>query len=437
MIDFDIVELLPAQLKHEIIEDVSRLGDEQSVIARKQQRTIEILKSHTRQGERTDLPDKATCASNGVQVGAPSRRPNTTEKVAQVCGESERAVRERVKVLEAAESNAEKWGRFLTEMDADGYPHRAYKRLLGAQRAERIGDDDTPEPGDPIVRRGEVWILGDHRLMCGDSTVPDDVHRLLAGATPHLMVTDAPYGVNFAPAWRAEVLGPRRIPRGVMNDDRADWSEAYALFPGDVAYVYHGSLKSDDVIAGLESLGFERRGHIIWVKPQFVIGRGHYHSQYEGCWYVGRPGRDLHWHGGRDKSDVWMIARSNDGRDDRTNHGTQKPVECMLCPIVNSSQPGDAIYDPFVGSGTTIIAAEIAGRRCFAMDLDPVYCTVAIERWQNFTGRQAVLEATEQTFGEAKSDRLGANELQSESKSRSKVDGSTADTDGGEGLAAE
>lgn len=251
------------------------------------------------------------------------------------------------------------------------------------------------------------------------------------------MVTDAPYGVNFAPAWRAEVLGPRRIPRGVMNDDRADWSEAYALFPGDVAYVYHGSLKSDDVIAGLESLGFERRGHIIWVKPQFVIGRGHYHSQYEGCWYVGRPGRDLHWHGGRDKSDVWMIARSNDGRDDRTNHGTQKPVECMLCPIVNSSQPGDAIYDPFVGSGTTIIAAEIAGRRCFAMDLDPVYCTVAIERWQNFTGRQAVLEATEQTFGEAKSDRLGANELQSESKSRSKVDGSTADTDGGEGLAAE
>ena len=100
----------------------------------------------------------------------------------------------------------------------------------------------------------------------------------------------------------------------------------------------------------------------------------------------------------------------NDGRDERTEHGTQKPVECMLIPIQNSSEPGDAVYDPFVGSGTTIIAAQIAKRRCFGMDIDPVYCTIAIERWQNFTGRQAILAETGQTFEEVKAERLGTNQ---------------------------
>jgi DNA modification methylase len=402
-VDISILELLPPRLQYQIIDDISHRGDKQSVLARKQLCAIETLRKHTEQGKRNDLRRDETCASNGVQVAR--RRPNITEKVAKLYGEGEAVVRQRITVVEAAGSNPEKWGKFLKEMDEAESPHGAFQRLLEAQRAERIGEDVTPDPADPIVRRGEIWHLGDHRLMWGDSTVPADVHLLLAGVTPHLMVTDAPYGINYTPAWRAELLGPRRIPRSVMNDDRADWREAYRLFPGDVAYVFHDSLKSDIVIAGLEAVGLERRDFIVWVKPQFVIGRGHYHSQFEGCWYVVRRGRDAHWHGGRDKSNVWTIARSKDGRDDRTNHGTQKPVECMLRPIENSSESGDAVYDPFVGSGTTIIAAEIAGRHCYALDLDAVYCTVAIERWQNFTGRQAVLETTGQIFDKVKSDR--------------------------------
>jgi hypothetical protein len=118
-----------------------------------------------------------------------------------------------------------------------------------------------------------------------------DVNRLLAGAAPHLMVTDPPYGVEFDSTWRANVLGRRRVPGGVPNDDRADWREAYALFPGDVVYVFHGWRKGDVVIAGLEATGYERRRLIICAKPQFVLSRGHYHSQYEACWYAVRTGR--------------------------------------------------------------------------------------------------------------------------------------------------
>ena len=234
--------------------------------------------------------------------------------------------------------------------------------------------------------------------------------RLLLGAAPHLMVTDPPRGVDYDAAWRANELGRRRVPRSVINDDRADWREAFALFPGDVAYVYHASLRGDVAIAALKSVRLMRRGEIIWVKPHFVIGHADYQRQFEPCWYVVHEGANSHWDGGRDKSDVWTISRDQDGRDDWTAHGTQKPVECMLRPIENSSRPGDAVYDPFVGSGTTIIAAQIAGRRCYAMDIDPVCCTMAIERWQDYTGHAAVLEATGQTFEEVKNERLNRTE---------------------------
>jgi DNA modification methylase len=290
-------------------------------------------------------------------------------------------------VLNAAEQNPVKWGSLLKQMDEAGSPHAAYQILREAQRAEKIGHDVVPKPTEPVVRRGDRWILGNHVLLCGDATSAADVNRLLAGATPHLMVTDAPYGVSFNAPWRSQVLGRRRVPRSVSNDDRADWRAAYVLFPGDVAYVYCGKLKSDIAIASLEAAGFQRRDKLIWEKLQFVIGRGDYQSQYEECWYAVRRGPNSHWNGGRDKSDVWRIGRENDGRDDRTNHGTQKPVECMMRPIENNSKPGDAVYDPFVSSGSTIVAAELTQRQCYAMDIDPACCTMAIERWQRFAGR--------------------------------------------------
>jgi DNA modification methylase len=402
--------LLPPALRNEVIEDVSRKTDKQSVLARKQRRLIGILKEHTNQGKRAEPNGSDTCTAADVQVGKPARRANTSEKVARLYREGEKAVRERIYVLEKAEADPDKYGKFLKEMDAAGNPHGAYKRLREAERAECIRRDHTPDPGEPVARFGEVWLLGHHRLMCGDATAADDVKRLLLGAAPHLMVTDPPWGVDYDAAWRANELGRRRVPRSVINDDRADWREAFALFPGDVAYVYHASLRGDVAIAALESVRLMRRGEIIWVKPHFVIGHADYQRQFEPCWYVVHEGANSHWDGGRDKSDVWTISRDQDGRDDWTAHGTQKPVECMLRPIENSSRPGDAVYDPFVGSGTTIIAAQIAGRRCYAMDIDPVCCTMAIERWQDYTGHAAVLEATGQTFEEVKNERLNRTE---------------------------
>jgi hypothetical protein len=168
--DIDVLELLPPELRFEVIEDISHKGDKQSVIARKQRRAIEALKTHTHQGERTNLRDDETCTSNGVQAPRPSRRCSTTEKVAKLYGEGGKTVERRVAVLKAAESDPTKWGKFLREMDEAGNPHGAYQRLREAQRAERIRRDRIPDAIDPVVRRGEVWRLGDHRLMCGDAT---------------------------------------------------------------------------------------------------------------------------------------------------------------------------------------------------------------------------------------------------------------------------
>ena len=174
-----------------------------------------------------------------------------------------------------------------------------------------------------------------------------------------------------------------------------------------VAYVYHASLRGDVAIAALELVRLMRRSEIIWVKPHFVIGHAGIkdNSSHVGTSCV-KGGNPI---GAEDATSrtCGMISRPQDGRDDRTIHGTQKPVECMLRPIENSSRRGDAVYDPFVGSGTTIIAAQIAEQRRHAMDIDPVCCTMAIERWQKFTDREAILEATGRTFHEVKAERSG------------------------------
>ena len=184
----------------------------------------------------------------------------------------------------------------------------------------------------------------------------------------------------MAPIWRRAT---------VLNDDRADWREAWALFPGDVAYVWHArSAVSRRLPASLEASGFAIRSQIIWDKTRLVIGRGDYHWQHEPCWYAVRKGSKGHWAGDRKQTTVWAIPH----RKSETGHGTQKPVECMRRPIENNSSPGQAVYEPFCGSGTTIIAAEMTGRICHAIELDPAYVDVAIMRWQAFTGRAAMLE---------------------------------------------
>jgi DNA modification methylase len=258
--------------------------------------------------------------------------------------------------------------------------------------------DDVPElPDDPVTVEGDVWLLGKHRLMCGDSTVETHVAALLAGVEPHLMVTDPPYGVEY------DAVNARstNVAHGsVLNDDNADWSSAWALFPGDVAYVWHAGLRAKEVVDSLVSCGFVLRAQIIWDKTSLVMSRGHYHFQHEPCWYAVKRGATGHWCGDRKQSTVWAIPH----RKNETGHSTQKPVECMKRPIENNSSPGQAVYEPFSGSGTTIIAGEMTGRCIYAMELSPAYVDMAIERWQNFTGEQAVREGSGEKFPIIKAD---------------------------------
>jgi DNA modification methylase len=292
-------------------------------------------------------------------------------------------------------------------LDLIGFSDEDLDRLMADAEAEGDGasqtddEDDIPEPpADPVTRPGDLWILGRHRLLCGDSTSATDVERLLAGATPHLMVTDPPYGVEYDPSWRnqAGVSSTARTGK-VANDDRADWREAWALFPGEVAYVWHAAIFAKTVAESLEANDFKVRAQIIWSKPRFVLGRGDYHWQHEPCLYAVRKSGTGHWQGARDQATVWAIGNGGD-EDEATVHGTQKPVECMRRPILNNSAEGDAVYEPFAGSGTTVIAAETTGRTCFAMELNPAYADVIVGRWQKLSGQKAVLDGDGRGFEE-------------------------------------
>ncbi|ARJ70662.1 DNA methylase [Paracoccus contaminans] len=270
-------------------------------------------------------------------------------------------------------------------------------------------EDDIPEPpAEPVSRPGDLWILGPHRLLCGDSTVATDVERVLGGVTPLLMVTDPPYGVEYDPNWRNQAGASATKRTGkVLNDDRADWREAWALFPGDVAYVWHGALHATTVADSLIASGFNIRSQIIWAKDRLILSRGDYHWQHEPCWYAVRAKGKGHWAGDRKQTTLWHISHRD--QDAETVHGTQKPVECMRRPILNNSSPGQAIYEPFMGSGTTLIAAETTGRTCLGIELNPAYADVAVERWQNLTGGAAVLEGDGRSFTEISGERSSAS----------------------------
>ncbi|MEV8466622.1 DNA methyltransferase [Fluviibacterium sp. DFM31] len=283
------------------------------------------------------------------------------------------------------------------DLGALGFEGPELDALLGHGAADPV-EEQTPEPpAQPVSRAGDLWCLGAHRLLCGDATDPEAVARLLNGIAPHLMVTDPPYGVMYDPAWRNAAGASQTKRTGkVRNDDRADWRAAWALFPGDVAYVWHGALHAGTVAESLVAEGFEIRSQIIWAKERLVLSRGHYHWQHEPCFYAVRG--TGHWSGDRTQSTLWAIPSRD--QDAETVHGTQKPVDCMRRPMLNNSSPGQAVYEPFCGSGTTLIAAETTARTCHAMELDPAYTDVAVQRWQAFTGRVATLEDSGHSFDE-------------------------------------
>ena len=222
------------------------------------------------------------------------------------------------------------------------------------------------------------------------------------------MVTDPPYGVEYDAEWRLRAgLNDVTAAHGkVLNDDRADWREAWELFPGDVAYVWHAGLFAQVVAESLQSCDFQLRSQIIWAKTRFALSRGHYHWQHEPCWYAVKKGAKGHWHGDRSQATLWEIEHIKS----ETGHSTQKPIDAMRIPILNNSKRGDAIYEPFCGSGTTLISCELEGRKCYASELNPPYIDVIINRWQELSGEQAVLDGDGRTYHEMTDERLGEKE---------------------------
>src|SRR5215471_2572367 len=291
-----------------------------------------------------------------------------------------------------------------------------------------------PVPEIPATRQGDVWTLGTHRLICGDCTQADAVTKLLGTVQPQLMVTDPPYGIELDTEWRdraglngaplhgrprteADKRRARNSPLykstpaymrteghrevSISGDTIADWSHAFELVPSiQVAYVWHASVHTVEVVNGLLRIGFLYPQPIIWNKGRPVLTRTHYWFQHEPCWYVRK--KNAPWFGaaGSENTSVWVakspkfiMGGSKDIGDDKQDHPTQKPVELMRKPILNHTKRGAAVYDPFLGSGTTLIAAEMSERACYGIELDPKYVDVIIQRWQDFSGGQARLEA--------------------------------------------
>ena len=296
------------------------------------------------------------------------------------------------------------------DLDLTGFDPHEIDSFLADPDADDRANLVPDLPKNPVTVLGDVWLCGKHRVLCGDSTAPDAVSRVSARTKAFLLATDPPYGVEYDPMWREEAgLGQQRQTGKVVNDDKADWTAAYKLFTGDVAYVWHSGIHAGEVASGLIAAGFEIRGQIIWAKQHFAMSRGHYHWQHEPCWYAVRKGRRSNWRGDRTQSTIWQVQNLNPMGGDRnekaTGHGTQKPVELMRRPIVNHTKRGDVVYDPFLGSGTTVMAAELTERVCYGIDIDPRYVDVTIIRWQDFTGKEASLEADGRSFEKVKAER--------------------------------
>lgn len=256
-------------------------------------------------------------------------------------------------------------------------------------------EDDfvIPDKIKTNIKLGDVIEIGKHRLMCADATINKNVEILLNNNKPNLMVTDPPYGVNLDQTWRDKALKNNRNGNKnlVLNDNIADWTSAYKLFPGSIAYIWHATKFTDVIMANLRECSFEPNQMLILNKSVMVMGRSDYHWKHEPCWYAVKKGSNHSWAGDRKQTTVidaiMPSARSQKSNEERTEHPTQKPVLAMAIPIKNHS--GD-VYDPFLGSGTTMVACEQLKRKCYGFELDPGYCQIIIERMLNLIPAIAV-----------------------------------------------
>ena len=308
---------------------------------------------------------------------------------------------------------------FLALRDADfdldliGFDADEVERLLaGPETAQEglIGDDEAPEaPENAVTRPGDVWVLGDHRLLCGDATVLADVERVLDGGLADLCFTDPPYNVDYGNSAKDKMRGK---DRRILNDNLGEGFERF-LYDAcvNILAVTKGAMymcMSSSELHTHQKAFTEAGGHwstfVIWAKNTFTLGRADYQRQYEPILYGWKEGTDHYWCGARDQGDVWFIDKPH--KNDL--HPTMKPVALVERAIRNSSKSRDTVLDPFGGSGSTLIACEKAGRFARLVEMDPKYCDVIVGRWQEFTGKAATLDGTNSTFEEIAAGREAA-----------------------------
>ena len=288
-------------------------------------------------------------------------------------------------------------------LDITGFDADALAELMAGEETTVDGNTDedaVPEVSEtPISRPGDIWVLGEHRLLCGDSTVAESYDRLMQGEPADMVFTDPPYNVDYANSAKDKMRG---TDRPILNDNLGDGFYDFllaALTPmlqhcAGATYIAMSSSELDTLQQAFRAAGGKWSTFIIWAKNTFTLGRADYQRQYEPILYGWRDGVDHFWCGDRDQGDVWFINKpvKND------LHPTMKPVELVERALRNSSRPGDTVLDPFGGSGTTVIAAEKSGRKARMIELDPKYCDVIVRRWQDFSGHQARRQADDRLF---------------------------------------
>lgn len=281
-------------------------------------------------------------------------------------------------------------------------------------------EDEAPEPPvEPTSKLGDLWLLGRHRVLCGDSTDAESVKRLMAGEKAALMATDPPYGIAYN---SADLHQGNSGWSPVLNDELKDaelqkflegaFSAALGALNENAAwYLWHAMLTQGFFAAAAVAAAAHVILHrqIIWVKPVLVFGRGFYHWKHELCfmgWVEGHRPPD---YGDHTETTVWEVAGVSDAERKKFLHATPKPVELFRRPIIKHTQTGEICYEPFAGSGPQVIAAEMTARRCFALELAPQYIDVIVNRWQNFTGQRATLEGDGRTFDEVQAERTSGS----------------------------
>jgi DNA modification methylase len=313
------------------------------------------------------------------------------------------------------------------DLSLTGFDQHEIDKFLADPDDEDRANAAPPLPDVPVTGPGDLWLCGKHRILCGDSTSADVVARLLDDRKPRLMVTDPPYGVSLDSEWRDRAginkVGPAEpsymkhrteghTETTISGDTIADWSPAFELVPSlQIVYVWHATSHMVEVAQGLERIGFELRQQLIWFKTAAAMSRSAYHWQHEPCWYAVRKGKTANWQGARDQTTVWSAASPKmimgGSNEEKFNHPTQKPVELMRRPIQNHTRRGELVYEPFLGSGTTLAAAELTDRVCLGIEIDPRYIDVVALRWQGLTGKQATLDCDGRTFDEIAAERRG------------------------------